>query len=271
MNLDLRDLAMHRSIANLIAAFDRTDFWTLLIRVLRTYVHCESWVALMFSSNAKPKVFDENPSDDGAPDPLFQDYLNGLYLFDPFFVASREHSQSGLFLLDEVAPDNFILTDYYRLYFKLNVVVDEIQFNVSIDADRTLCFSMGRGSKYSAEDVAFLHVLAPTIIALMRKRYDHEAGKDGAILRADSSASPVYEMEDAFSRIGGRRLTGREAEIGHLMLAGFSSKNIAEKLKISVETVRAHRRHIYSKLQISSQSELFASFYAAQADGKAAH
>ncbi|MES2074087.1 MAG: helix-turn-helix transcriptional regulator [Pseudomonadota bacterium] len=269
MNLDLRDLAMHRSIAGLIAALDRADFWPLLARVLRHYVHCDNWVALMFSRNAKPEVFVENPSDDGTPDPLFHDYLNGLYLFDPFFIASRERSQSGLFLLDEVAPDNFLLTDYYRLYFKLNVVADEIQFNVSIATGRTLCFSLGRGSKYSAEDVAFLHVLAPSIIALMRKRYAYEAGKDGSIPRADGRALPVDEMEDAFSRIGGRRLTGREAEIGHLMLAGFSSKNIAEKLKISVETVRAHRKHIYSKLQINSQSELFASFYAAQAGGRA--
>ena len=49
------------------------------------------------------------------------------------------------------------------------------------------------------------------------------------------------------------------------MLSGFSSKSIAAKLDISVETVRAHRKHIYNKLNINSQSELFAIFYQAQA------
>jgi DNA-binding CsgD family transcriptional regulator len=269
MNLDLHDLALHRSIASLIAALDRPDFWPLLVRVLRTYVYCDNWVALMFSSNAKPDVFVENPSDDGSPDPLFNDYLNGLYLFDPFFIASRGHSQSGLFLLDEVAPDNFLRTDYYRLYFKLNVVADEIQFNTAIDSDRTLCFSMGRGVKYTPDEVAFLHVLAPAVIALMRKRYDHEAGKEAVTVAETGGILPVDGMEDAFSRVGGPRLTGREVEIGHLMLSGYSSKTIADKLRISIETVRAHRKHIYSKLQINSQSELFATFYQAQAGGKA--
>ncbi len=269
MNLELRDLALHRSIASLIAALDRPGFWPLLVRVLRSYVPCDNWVALLFSNSARPQVFIENPSDDGEPDPLFQDYLNGLYLFDPFFIASRDRSQCGLFLLDEVAPDNFLGTDYYRLYFKLNVVADEIQFNTVIDTDRTLCFSMGRASKYSPEEVAFLSVLAPSVIALMRKRHDLEAGSDEIAPAAASVCLPGDGMEDAFSRVGGARLTGREVEIGHLMLSGFSSKNIAEKLRISIETVRAHRKHIYSKLQINSQSELFASFYSAQAKGRA--
>lgn len=269
MNLDLRDLALHRSIANLITALDRPDFWPLLVRVLRNYVACDNWVALMFSSNAKPVVFVENPTDDGSPDPLFNDYLNGLYLLDPFFIASRGQAHSGLFLLDEVAPDNFLQTDYYRLYFKLNVVADEIQFNTLIDSDRTLCFSMGRGVKYTPEEVAFLHVLAPAVIALMRKRYDHETGKDVPVISETAAILQVDGMEDAFSRVGGPRLTGREVEVGHLLLSGFSSKNIAQKLRISIETVRAHRKHIYSKLQINSQSELFATFYQAQAGGKA--
>jgi len=46
-----------------------------------------------------------------------------------------------------------------------------------------------------------------------------------------------------------------------LSLSGFSSRAIAEKLTISFETVRAHKKHIYSKLGIGSQSELFALFY----------
>lgn len=44
------------------------------------------------------------------------------------------------------------------------------------------------------------------------------------------------------------------------MLSGHSSKGIADRLAISVDTVKTHRRHIYSKLNIKTQSELFASF-----------
>ncbi|HCI2458441.1 TPA: helix-turn-helix transcriptional regulator, partial [Pseudomonas aeruginosa] len=51
---------------------------------------------------------------------------------------------------------------------------------------------------------------------------------------------------------------------GRLMLSGCSSKEIARKLAISAETVKVHRKHMYGKLGIKSQSELFGLFLQAQ-------
>ncbi|CAI8893014.1 hypothetical protein EMIT0373P_30722 [Pseudomonas chlororaphis] len=62
----------------------------------------------------------------------------------------------------------------------------------------------------------------------------------------------------------GTQLTARELEVGHLMLSGCSSKEIARKLQISAETVKVHKKHIYAKLGIKSQSELFLIFLQAQ-------
>lgn len=52
--------------------------------------------------------------------------------------------------------------------------------------------------------------------------------------------------------------------MGRLMLSGCSNKEIARKLEISAETVKVHKKHIYSKLGIKSQSELFSIFLQAQ-------
>jgi DNA-binding CsgD family transcriptional regulator len=54
------------------------------------------------------------------------------------------------------------------------------------------------------------------------------------------------------------RLTEREIETARLILQGFSSKAIAQRLGISPETVKVHRRNLYNKLQINGHAELFA-------------
>jgi len=48
------------------------------------------------------------------------------------------------------------------------------------------------------------------------------------------------------------KLTRRELEIIVLIAAGFSSKQIAEKLYISLNTVEAHRKNIFKKLKIKN-------------------
>jgi len=53
-------------------------------------------------------------------------------------------------------------------------------------------------------------------------------------------------------------LTAREVEIVQFVLKGHSNNSISLHLEISEGTVKIHRRNIYRKLEISSQSELFA-------------
>ena len=50
-------------------------------------------------------------------------------------------------------------------------------------------------------------------------------------------------------------LTDREKEILTLLSQGFANKELADKLSISVPTVRTHLRHIYEKLHVRSRSE----------------
>lgn len=52
------------------------------------------------------------------------------------------------------------------------------------------------------------------------------------------------------------RLSNREKEILQLIVKGFTSKEIANLLKISKLTVDTHRKHIQQKLQVNSGMEL---------------
>lgn len=50
-------------------------------------------------------------------------------------------------------------------------------------------------------------------------------------------------------------LTKRECEILELLAKGYRYKEIADKLFVSIETVRSHVHHIYEKLQVSSRTD----------------
>lgn len=259
MNLTLQDIAWHRSVGQLVEALDHPDFWHCLVRLLKQYIEFDSWVALLFS-DGRPLVYAESPGADGGEDPLFQDYLKGLYLLDPFYIASREARVSGLVHLTDVAPECFERTDYYQRYFRLNVVADEVQYNVQLDSERALCLSLGSQSRFSGAQIALLNLLQPWVLATMRQRFRFE--KDVHIV---APASPWQPLEKGVGKLE-MPLTVRELEVGRMMLSGCSSKEIGRKLSISSETVRVHRKHIYSKLGIKSQSELFALFLKAQTE-----
>jgi DNA-binding NarL/FixJ family response regulator len=53
----------------------------------------------------------------------------------------------------------------------------------------------------------------------------------------------------------GSGLTQRESEILGLLSEGLSNKEIADRVTISYDTVRAHLRHIYEKLHVRGRTE----------------
>lgn len=55
-------------------------------------------------------------------------------------------------------------------------------------------------------------------------------------------------------------LSRREREILESLCQGYSNQDIADRLKLSVETVRWHLKKIYEKLHVSSRTEAMAKF-----------
>ncbi len=250
----LEELEWHRAMGSLLAALDQTDFWIRLTRLLSHYVHFDSWVALTFCSHSHPLVLAEMQLNDGQVDHLFEEYKRGIYVLDPFFMATREKPRDGLVLLDEVAPDQFKLTEYYQRYFRINVVEDELQINCAIDSDLVLCLSLGSHRKFSPAELGVLSVLAFWLVPLFSQRWRYEMGASSSEFKEKAPKKLLnFRIENA-------QLSDRELEISKLVLSGHSSKHIAKKLGISPETVKVHRKHAYSKLGINSQSELFALF-----------
>ncbi|PUA41516.1 helix-turn-helix transcriptional regulator [Pseudomonas protegens] len=253
MSLDVTSLAWHRSIGKLLAQLDSPIFWYSLVHLLKEYTPIDNWVVLIFSKNEVNFVCCRETINEDEKNALINEYINNLYMLDPFYISNRENPKSGLFHLFDIAPVHFFETEYYNSYFKHHVLSDEIQYNVRLDEDRTLCLSLGSQSQFTQGQMALLELIQPWVIELMRLRMKFEVN----IEKNTTQHNKWQDKMEQFNTL----LTQREMEILKLLFSGFSNRQVAGKLCISVETVKAHRRNFYAKLNIKSQSEFFALFF----------
>ena len=259
-----REIGMHAGLGRTLSQIGTERFWKQLVLLLHQCLPCDNALAIFYPVEGPPQALEEYDAEPSSKPASMLTYLNGLYLLDPFYIASREHSRTGLFRLAEVAPEHFELTEYYQRYFRVNVVADEIQFNCQLEGERTLCLSLGSKQPFNAQQIALLSLIQPWVLGLLRQRLPYEINEVVALAPAPMQGDWRVQLEASVQQIKGAQLTARELDVGRLMLSGCSSKEIARKLEISIETVKVHKKHMYSKLGIKSQSELFSIFLQAQ-------
>lgn len=251
--LSFREVAHHQMLGRTISQLGETAFWRSLIGLLREWVAFDNALVTRLPPTGAPQWLEEVdlvPAQ--APSPVPR-YLDGMYLLDPFFLACHEGLPDGLYRLEDVAPDRFRDSEYFLSYFRTAVGEDEHQFLVGT-VSGMLCLSLGKPARFTSDETGALLLAAPWVLSLMRQH-----GQRGAAAPTGNDAL-AEQVQDALSRFGTAVLSERETEIARLILRGYSSKGIADKLGISPETVKVHRRHLYTKLDISSQPELFSLF-----------
>lgn len=113
-----------------------------------------------------------------------------------------------------------------------------------------------------------------------------EAGADGYLLKRTKPADLRAALLDVFtggapmsSEIARRvvesfrrrakardeaaNLSPREEQVLELLSKGYSNKEIADQLELSIDTVRSHLKHIYDKMHVRSRTEAVARYVAA--------
>lgn len=251
-NTGLETISWHHAAGRLIDSLQSPLFWHRLCSVFQTYIEIDNWVAMRFEADRCPQVLAVCDADKASFE-LLEGYLQSAHLLDPFYIAmcdSQSVLPAGLVTLNDVAPDNFTRTEYYQRYFSLVVLNDEIQYIAPLSDSSWVSISFGRAKRFRAAELQQLRICAPWVVALMRQRINYEP-------QSESLPRP-WAAESVASRTAG--LTAREWETMQLVLSGYSTKMIARRMNISAETVKVHRRHLYAKLKISSQSQLFSFF-----------
>ena len=189
-------------------------------------------------------------------------YFEHGYFLDPFYELAMSKFTDGTFRLSEIAPDRFFRSEYCRMYFRLTRIVDEIGYLTRIDDERVAHLSLGRSQgnhKYKSREFALLELISPVLMPLIVEHCRHVSRSD----KQHRSRRPKRTLKDRllYTKLpNGQRVTKRESEIASLVVQGHSTSAIGLILDISPQTVKVHRRNMYRKLNISSQSELYAQF-----------
>ena len=261
--LKLDSRIWHERMAGIISAEDTHQFPNRLIDGLRHVVPFDYAVIFAYREQERPVC----PYDTFTPAQrivFVTDYQDGPYLLDPFFQICSDGVDPGLYRLREIAPDRFYHSEYYRSYYRRTGLAEEIGFLISLPEDMRLVVSLmraGTSAPFSDRDFNKLKKVEPVVSA---SAFRHWRNLDylKSEMAADTTTGPRLDAQvaSAFENFGSGILTRREREVVGLVLRGHSSESIGRRLHISTGTVKIHRKNIYSKLSISSQSELFSRF-----------
>lgn len=260
--------AWHAGLARAMASVAEAEFCERLIEALRSLVPIESVLLGLECKGLAPRPLYQCGIPAEYREALIERYYARGYLLDPFCLAMENGLAEGFYHLSEIAPDDFFSTEYYRTNYLKCGSVEDAHFIVDLGGQRkvSLCVYQGRsGARFSDAELALLRSAHPLVRELMRQ-FDERGGLvrcldgHGTAQRGAAPAGLNRQIREAFMNFGSDRLTEREREIAHLLLRGHSVKSSAKVLEISPETVRMHRKNLYTKLEISSQAELFALF-----------
>jgi DNA-binding CsgD family transcriptional regulator len=184
-------------------------------------------------------------------------YLDLSYILDPFYIRFKEKRGDEVINIKDLAPDGFKKSEYYQKFYKAMGLDDECGIMVHISDTAALFFSFGVSGKGRHMESSRLAALLPLLNSLVRRHWTTLTPE-----RPGGSGRLASQLESAFQQFGTSQLSPRESEIARMILQGHSSKSIAKVLNISPETVKIHRRRLYSKIGISSHGELFSVFIA---------
>ncbi|WP_263260545.1 helix-turn-helix transcriptional regulator [Pseudomonas sp. RIT-PI-S] len=217
----------------------------------------DHFVLFVYEGNHRPlALFDTFPAQRRKV--YVDDYQSGPYLLDPIYLACARGQAPGLWRLRQLAPDHFYLGEYYLTYYQQTGLAEEVAFFVDLGEGTRGVLSLMRANHrvaFSEDDLAWLGCARAAVEQVVVDAWAlHQAGPPRPAQDLD------FTIRAAFDQFGAHCLTQREQEIVQLLLRGHSSASVAEVLGISPGTVKIHRKHLYAKLAINSQSELLGLF-----------
>ncbi len=256
---DINQLSQwNREISRAIGALGSDDFFPSLIAAVRGQVRIDYPQIWLYHRDLPPRVlYHEIPAPAVAAQ--IDDYLEGPYSEDPFYRASMNSPKSKIYRLDRVTHNKLHESPYYQEYYADTGTVDEAVYLARLQAGNVINLSMMRlpeHGPFSDEEYETLYLLAEPVSELLKRHSEHNEFAVSNLIQPGIN----HQIDLAFRTFGASLLSPREKDVLEMMLRGYGTDISAKKLDIALETVRRHRKSIYRKLDVSSQTDLFSLF-----------
>jgi DNA-binding CsgD family transcriptional regulator len=186
-------------------------------------------------------------------------YLDGPFREDPFFQTSMDRPRSKIYRLSRITAGKLQQSDYYLDYYSDTGTVDEAIYLAKLPGGSVMNLSMMRLPAHGAftdDEYERLYLLAEPVSELLKSHSNHGDFSTTYLIQPGID----HQIDLAFQTFGSSMLSPREKDVLELMLRGYGTNVSAERLGIALETVRRHRKGIYRKLDVSSQTDLFSLF-----------
>lgn len=248
----------NRDLSRAISALGSDQFFPSLIDAIRGQVAIEYPQIWLYHRDLPPQVlYHEIPAPAVASQ--VDTYLDGPYREDPFYQASMNQPRSKFYRLSRVTAGKLRESQYYRDYYAATGTVDEAIYLSRLRAGNVINLCMMRLPKqgeFSEQEYETLYLLAEPVSELIKSHSEHDTFAVKHLIQPGIN----HQIDLAFRTFGSSLLSPREKDVLELMLRGYGTDISATRLGIALETVRRHRKSIYRKLDVSSQTDLFSLF-----------
>lgn len=228
-----------------------------LICVLQQIVHFDAMTILGYQNSSQPVCLYRSSSINHNR--KIRNLQNEICTYDPFYAVFNNKNLRGVYKASDLLSDNNTL-GAYRTRFRMNGdYLDEMAVSIPLDTNRKVVIFIQRSHKnssFSSQDRCALREQLERLTALCHKLWP-SVWAEGVTAQTNGLAAIIH---DSLTTFGSNILTSREQEIISCVIQGDDNKAIAQKLEISVATVKVHRKTAYSKFDISSMGELFQMF-----------
>ncbi len=195
-------------------------------------------------------------------------YLRGLYRLDPIYRLCRQRRGQGVKDLVSVSTPAERSGDYFNIFLRLTGMTDDLVMLLPVNVETSVGIVYERKTSFYRREIAEMRILFPLIESLhqvhqkvIRLQGGSNAGaSDNPEVESSEPGLRPIDHQAALSSFLRRELTPRERDIVHLVLIGYPNVKIAERLKLSVNTVKNHKKRMYLKLDITTERELFLAF-----------